>query len=112
MTQLPYEVRIRYDRGSDKLIAKFDSRRDAEMFIREKLADDVRTKVKASYRLGDGHDFEDFTPGNAGVASAQTQSSQQRSSTQSFSPTPMPTAPKPPGIPTSWSNKDEGEKKK
>lgn len=109
--QLPYEVKIKYDRGSDKLVAKFDSRRDAEIFIQAKLADDERTKVKATYRLGKGHDFEEFTQTGGGVASTQTQGSQ-RSSTQSFSPTPMPTAPRPPGMPANWGSKDEGEKKK
>ena len=108
-----YRVTKQFPRGPEIDQQKFMKREQAELFIQEKLAEDARFKLLTIYRLYDDLDMllkeyaaaetDSPDPRNSGGAAGSPGSS------QSFSPTPFNTAPRPGGLPPS-SFRDVGSK--
>ena len=102
---------------SETRVKDFSQQKEAEQFIQEKLQEDLRFKVMATYGLYEGADLlREFTQSDAAIApasasSTETGSAQGAGSRSSFSPTPFNTAPRPGGMPHNWV-KDEDDKKK
>lgn len=106
-----YKVIKKYARGAPIDVATFAEINDAKLFIGAKLREDAALKVNVTYQLLEGGEvIEEFTQGNPLQNSSQS-GGQQRSSGQSFAPTPFNTAPRPPGMPPNWV-KDEDKKEK
>lgn len=113
-----YKVTKQYGRGTETRIAEFNDTNDAKKFIQEKLAEDARLKVKATYRLLEGMDvLEEFTESQVTDTSSSSSSSSSGGAGQrsSFQPTPFNATPRPPGMPHNWikdeDNKDDEGKK-
>ncbi len=107
-----FRVTKRYTRGTDMLIAEFNDTNDAKMFIKAKLAEDARMKVKVTYCIFEGMDLlEEFSESDqqdSGSSSGSAGSGQR----SSFQPTPFNASPRPPGMPHNWLKDEEDEKKK
>lgn len=110
-----YKIVPQYPRGgTNPPIAQFKTINDAKLFIQAKLTEDMSLKIDAKYQLLEGMDeVQVFTQQDAenDNSSSSSSGSQQRSSGQSFQPTPFNSAPRPTGMPPSWM-KDEDDKKK
>lgn len=112
---LLYKVAQKYGRGPEKLIAQCGTKEDAILLIEVKLAEDQRRKDNPDYALYEGTDLvEVYSQAHLSTATEPTDSNQGqgRSSTQSFSPTPFNTAPRPSGMPHSWLKDEPDDKKK
>lgn len=110
--KMSYRITKQYGRGGQlPENAEFDDINEAKLFIRNKMNDDARLKVKVTYRLFSGMDMlEEFDPETfSGMNDSEGQ--QQTSNRSGFSPTPLNTAPRPPGSPPNWWN-DEDKKDK
>lgn len=107
-----YKVTKQYARGSDTLVAEFNDPNDAKLFIKAKLIDDARLKVKATYRLLEGIDvLEEFSEADtSGSSSSSGGSSAGTGQRSSFQPTPFNATPRPPGLPHNWIKDDEDKK--
>jgi len=94
-----YSVTKRFGRTETR-IKDFPKEADAMIFIKEKLLEDIRFKIMASYCLYEGADLlKEFTQQEVqseetGDSSDGGGASQQRGTGQSFSPTPFATAPR------------------
>ncbi len=92
-----YSVTKRFGRTETR-IKDFPKEADAMIFIKEKLLEDIRFKIMASYCLYEGADLlREFTQqevetGETGDSSGS--GSQQRGTGQSFAPTPFATTPR------------------
>jgi len=110
-----YKVVKKYTRGGDIPVAEFSDVNDAKMFIRNKLAEDLRLKVDVRYQLREGFDIlQEFSQQDAqdgGSSSSSGSGPPQRSSGQSFQPTPFNSAPRPTGMPPNWMKDDDKDKK-
>ena len=113
-----FQVKQKFDiRGFASIVGTFNDEKTARADIQKRLADDASKSIKAFYVLFDGADeMETFNP--MAAASSQHASSDNESqqsgkgSSQSFRPTPLPTAPRPKGMPpSSWTRPDEDENK-
>lgn len=109
-----YKVTKKYARGPENEVGKFKTLNEAEQCIQEKLAEDAAMRVEAIYCLYEGFDLvEAFDQSKLKDTSSTNEadtSSSQKSSGARFSPSPLNTAPRPPGMPpSSW--KDEDNKK-
>lgn len=87
----------------------FPNLKDAEKSIQEQLLKDIELKIQATYRIYEGADQvaertqrDAILPSPSAVDSDSGSSSQQQGSDQIFSPTPLPTSPRPPGMPQNW----------
>lgn len=94
----------------------FPHLKEAEKYIQEKLLKDIELKVPATYRIYEGADqVAERTQKDAILPSTpdsdSESSSQQQSSEQIFSPTPLPTSPRPPGMPQNWKTVPKDDKK-
>lgn len=112
--RLMFIVTKRFGRSETRL-QEFSEIKAAEDFIFEKLREDKRFKIVATYGLYEGMDFireysQQEIPETAGSSSANSGAGQPGSS-QTFSPSPFNTAPRPAGLPHS-SFKDEDKKEK
>jgi hypothetical protein len=106
--------------GSSQVrVGDFKNQADAEKLIQEKLREDIRFKVNATYGLYDWDELlREFKQSDvvadatkSSDSAADNSSGQGAGSRSSFSPTPFNTAPRPGGMPHSWI-KDEDDKKK
>jgi len=108
---LTYKVGAKYAKGPEKLIAKFDQVNEAKEYIQAKLEKDAALRVSITYLLYDmGELMESFAQGDQGGASSSG-GGQSQASAQNFRPSPLQTAPRPPGVPPS-SFKDEKDDSK
>lgn len=94
----------------------FRNLKDAEQYIQEKLLQDIHLKVNAIYRIYEGADkVAEHTQADAIIPSktegSDSSSSPQKGSEQIFSPTPLPTSPRPPGMPQNWKTVPKEDKK-
>lgn len=112
-----YRVTKQYGRGGESPVAQFDNMKDAKALIQEKLLEDERFRVKATYRLWEGMDLlREFTEADIERSSSGRDSESdggaggagQRSR---FQPTPFNATPRPSGSPPNWI-KDEDEEDK
>lgn len=110
-----FVVTKRFGRSETRM-GDFRQQKDAESFIQEKLQDDIRYKINATYGLYEGADLlKEFKQSDVvmkesdtgGTDSSSAGGAGQRSS---FTPTPFNTAPRPTGMPQNWV-KDEEDKK-
>lgn len=106
-----FSVAKRFGRSESRL-DNFNKQADAEKFIQEKLQEDIRFKVNATYALYEGADLlREYTQDDVVSAPADTSSSAQGAgSRSSFTPTPFNTAPRPGGVPHNWVKDDDGKK--
>src|SRR3990167_7555874 len=105
-----YRVTKRFARGAEAQIAEFRQEEEAKIFVHEKLQEDANFKINAVYCLYEGSDLhQEFTQNDleATISSSSDTTTQQSSRGQRFSPTPMNTAPRPPGIPRSGFKDEE-----
>lgn len=114
-----YRVTKQFPRGPEIDQQKFFKLDQAERFIQEKLAEDARFKLQTIYRLYDDLDMllkEYSAATDAPVTSGGGAASGRPGSSQTFSPTPFNTSPRPGGMPPSSfrdvGSKDEDEGKK
>ncbi len=106
-----YKVAKQFARGPEVSVAQFNNMNEAKQFIFEKLAEDVRMKLKVTYRIYEGMDLvEEFTESqlpksvtDSGSSSGSGAGSGQRSG---FQPTPFNNSPRPPGMPPNWVKDD------
>lgn len=99
-----YKVVKKYTRGPAIDVGMFVDASDAKLLIKEKLREDAQLKVNVTYQLLEGGEvIEEFAAGSAGAGEA---GGQQRSSGQTFAPTPFNAAPRPAGIPHNWVKDD------
>jgi hypothetical protein len=109
-----FVVTKRFGRSESRM-SDFAKQSDAEKFIQEKLQEDIRFKVNATYGLYEGADLlrefsqRDAVATPAAASPVDAGSAQAAGSRSSFTPTPFNTAPRPGGIPHSWV-KDEDDK--
>lgn len=96
---------------------------DAKNFILTKLKEDMTFRINATYRIYEGADMvKEFTQQDAPKASTSSSDSSSDSSSgsgsaskgsrQVFSPTPLSTTPRPPGIPQNWKDVTDDDDKK
>ena len=109
-----YRVTKRFARGAEAQIAEFRQEEEAKIFIHEKLQEDANFKINAVYCLYEGSDLhQEFTQSDlAAKPSSSETTSGESSRGQRFSPTPMNTVPRPPGIPRSGFKDEEDDKEK
>lgn len=111
-----FKVTKQYGRGPETSFdARFPNMQAAKAFVDEKILEDAALNVKAIYRI---YDFDDvvgeFDASKMDVSQLapkreeSASGSQGKGSTASFRPTPLNTAPRPPGTPQKWM-KDEEE---
>jgi hypothetical protein len=102
---------------SETRVGDFSKQADAEKFIQEKLREDIRFKINATYGLYEGADLmqefkqSDVVEESDSSSGSSSSSSQGAASGSSFAPTPFNSAPRPSGMPHSWV-KEEDDKKK
>ncbi len=98
----------------------FSHLKDAENYIQEQLLKDIELKVAATYRIYEGADqVAERTQKDAISLAVETpssdldsvSSSSQQGSDQIFNPTPLPTSPRPPGMPQNWKAVNKDDKK-
>jgi len=96
----------------------FKTQQDAENFIYEKLREDIKFKLTATYCLyasEGGELLKEFTqrdiPSASSNSSSVESSSGQKGSGQTFSPSPFSSSPRPGGMPQNWKNEDKDDKK-
>jgi|SRR5579885_31669 hypothetical protein len=107
---MQYVVSKKYTRGSDIEFAEFRELNDARLFITNKMQSDASLNVKVVYTIYDSDKIiEIFDPDKVNFSS-QEQGSQGK--TASFRPTPLNTAPRPPGTPQKWIRDEDDEKNK
>lgn len=106
---MKYKVTKRYSRGSDTPFAAFSDKQDALLFIDQKAQEDARLTVKVVYSLLEFDEvIEVFDPDKRQETTQQdSQSSQGKTSTASFRPSPFNNAPRPSGTPPKWLKDDE-----
>lgn len=113
-----YVVTKRFGRAETRL-SDFSKEQDAINFIYEKLREDIRFKVNATYGLYEGADIlkefkqsdvPDNHSGSSGPTGSDTSAQGGAGRGTSFNPTPFNTAPRPAGLPHNWV-KDEDDKK-
>jgi hypothetical protein len=103
---------------SEKREKNFSNLKDAEKYIQEHLLKDIELKVSATYRIYEGADQvaertqkDAILPSTTSSGSDSESSSQGQDSEQIFSPTPLPTSPRPPGMPQNWKTVKKDDKK-
>jgi hypothetical protein len=112
-----YRVTKSYGRGPGTDVGSYGDVAQAKREIQKRLADDVLMKIKGVvYSLYEGFDLLEQFDEKALESSSQGGSDDQSGgskpgSSQSFRPTPLNTAPRPPGSPPAWL-KDEDDTKK
>lgn len=113
---LPYKVAKKYLKGPEQLVAKFDSLNDAKEFISAKIEQDNLLRVNTAYLIYDmGELIETIQGGTetgSGSGGGQQGQTGQQTTKQAFSPSPMQTSPRPPGMPPSSFKDIEDDKKK
>ena len=115
-----YRVTKQFERGPESTLHQFMKREEAAVFIQERLADDARFKVPATYRIYDDLDevlkeytLADYLAHPPASSSSSESSSQSAGKSSSFNPTPFSTRPQPSALPRSWVNEvDEEDHKK
>jgi hypothetical protein len=96
---------------------------DATNYILAKLQDDITFKINANYRIYEGADMvKELTQQDAPKTSTSSSDSSSDSSSgsgsaskgskQVFSPTPLSTTLRPPGVPQNWKDVPDDDKKK
>ncbi|HLB42864.1 MAG TPA: hypothetical protein VJN02_08475 [Gammaproteobacteria bacterium] len=106
-----YQIKIKYDRGSEILCAEFDDLGKAESFINGEMAANLSLNIKASYRIYEGVDLvKEYSPEKNNLNTTQSSGSQGQTSTAGFRPTPFNKAPRPSGVPQKWEQDDEEKK--
>lgn len=101
-----YQVKEKFSRGSETLIASFNRLNDAKLFIEKKLMTDMTMRVVTHYLLYEGMDLlEEFAAGSESGASGG------QSSTAAFRPSPLQTSPRPSGMPPSSFKEEENKDK-
>ncbi len=105
-----FKVTKQFVGGRELDLQAFLKRDAAEAFVQDKLTDDLRFKIQATYRIYDDLDslLREYTPADAVAASTGGQSSSGKpGSSQSFNPTPFNTKPQPGGLPHNWITNEE-----
>lgn len=118
--QNKFKVTKQYGRGSEAEISQFSQLNEAKAFVDERLLEDASLNVQATYRIYEyGEVYAEYDSTKVDIAklqqsqsSADAQGSQGKGSSASFRPTPLNTAPRPPGTPQKWSNDDDEDEKK
>lgn len=99
---LPFQIELQYPGKMRQPLASFNSKADAKQFLQTRIEwDEQQKNAKMIYFLRHaGVDVESQTWDQA--------SANQNQLTQTFSPTPMPKSPRPPGTPPIiWDDEDE-----
>ena len=119
---MQYQVKQYFGRNSENELAEFNNLDDAKKFLKEKLTADALYKVKATYRIyhfdedlveeWNEEKWQKFSEQSMSHADAGGASSTGAKSQSNFRPTPLPTSPRPPGMPASVFKKDEEDKDK
>lgn len=122
---MQYQVKQQFGRNPENQMAEFSNLNDAKKFMFEKLSSDAIYKVNAVYRIY--HFGEDMleewdqqkwqkTVDQQASQSSDNSSSAGAQSKSNFRPTPLPTSPRPSGMPASSFAKendaDNGKKDK
>jgi hypothetical protein len=104
---MQFHVTQQYGRGPEQRIGQFKLIIEAHKFIKDKLLLDVKMKVNTTYRLYEWDDLIDEQTSTSAVWQKMAEEEQSGTSASgpgagsTFSPTPFPTAPRPPGMPAS-----------
>jgi hypothetical protein len=105
---LPFDLTRQYEKGIEKVIAKFAEEKDIREFMQSKTAWDHKTRVSSIYRLYANNQVicEINTAEQESVRTAE-----QTSQRKSFGPTPLATTPSPFGstLPPSSRNEDQDD---
>ncbi|HSW94255.1 MAG TPA: hypothetical protein VLJ15_07895 [Gammaproteobacteria bacterium] len=109
-----YRVTKQYGRGGETPVAQLDNIQAAKALIQEKLLEDARFKVRATYRLWEGMDLlREFTEADIIETRSSGSDSDQGGAGQGqrsrFQPTPFNATPRPPGSPPNWIKDDDEE---
>ncbi|GEM_PF-2648544 len=103
---------------SEKREGDFLNLKDAEKYIQDNLLKDIELKVPATYRIYEGADQvaertqkDVVLPSVTSFDSGSESSAQGKGSEQIFSPSPLPTSPRPPGIPQNWKTVPKDDQK-
>jgi hypothetical protein len=113
-----YRITRKAGSSSELEVGKFDNMAKAKAEIQNRLAEDARLNMKnVIYILYEGFDaIEQFDQSKLQKAPASSQESSEPSGGagkgQSFRPTPLPTAPRPPGTPPPTWKDDENDENK
>ncbi|OAI50022.1 hypothetical protein AYO45_00130 [Gammaproteobacteria bacterium SCGC AG-212-F23] len=104
-------------RNTETPMQDFAKEKDAIAFIQKSLAEDNHFSVTATYKLYEFSDHirtfsqADLEQKEGSSSSSSGSSSGRPGTSQTFSPTPFNTAPRPTGMPHSWVKDDEDKKK-
>ncbi len=110
---MAYKVKKQYGRGPEIFCESFKQLADAKKYVDEKLAEEAAMSVNVVYKIYDAIDeiVEEFDSNTYKPApSSSEQGSQSAGQSAGSRPTPLATAPRPPGMPQSWRT-DEDKKK-
>lgn len=109
-----FQVKERYPKGNEAVIAKFNRQNDAKLFIERKLAYDAQMNVSVHYFLYEGMDLiEEFAAGASGSSTTTTTTGAASGGSQQasgFRPNPLQTTLRPSGFPPASSSSDDKSK--
>lgn len=111
-----FKVTAQYVGARELPAEQFNDLNQAKAFIEAKIRDNNLHKVKVIYRLYEWDDLlQEFDPSKMDTSDSPDSSSGASSGGgkgASFRPTPLNTAPRPPGSPPNWLKEDENDKDK
>lgn len=109
---MSYRVTKQYARGSEINCETFKALSEARFYVEKHVVADAAMKVKVIYRIYEFQDLHsEYDSSESDFSGEQSQGSQGKSSGASFHPTPLASAPRPPGMPQNWREEDEEKKK-
>ncbi len=112
-----FKVMQRFGRGPETQCGEFKTLEEAKTLLNKKIQNDVAMKLNVIYRLYDFDEMieeKDTSKIDASQLPREPEaegSSQGKGSTSGFRPTPLSTSLKAKGLPNSWKDEDENEKK-
>lgn len=110
-----YKVTSQYVGAREIDAEQFSDLNKAKAFIENKLRENANLKLKVIYRLYEWDDLiQEFDPSKMEemTGSSGESGSQGKGQGARFSPTPLQTSPRPPGMPPSSFKDDDDDKKK
>lgn len=111
-----YKVTSQYAGARELPGDQFDDLNKAKEFIQKKMIENAALKLKVIYRLYEWDDLiQEFDPSKMDVSTAGSRESdggsQGKGKGATFSPSPLQSSPRPPGVPPSSFKDDEKDKK-
>lgn len=113
---MSFRITKQYARGPEIAFGeRFKQLAEAQAFVNQRLMEEALMNVKVIYRIYDFDDFHSkYDSTEVDTSSIRSQASEGgKGNAASFKPTPLNTAPRPPGTPQKWLvDKDDEDKEK